>query len=782
MADGEPAKPAVAPILTLAIALAAGTFALVAGALLLLVHPHGTGAISTEVTLQNQSAKTLLFALALFVIVPGAVVVAARLVDAITARAGPDAMAAAVAIPAALEALALLSARVSARLPWGDGLGVLLVAVAIWWVLVAALLWRALHGPWPALSRAGRRPRALASVTAALVFALVLGFTSLRSVDLGAVAVAVAVLGSLAAFAVVAPVRVGPGSALRVARPIAPALELVFALVLVFAIPDVVVFHASAALPNVYFPPGIIQFQQDWLLGPANQLLGGGALLVNDPVSQYGVGFIYLLYGWFHLAPIGYGTTGLLSGLVTAAFYLAGYGLLRAAGVGRTLAISALAVAVVALVWGLYFSDAAFPQQGPLRFGAPIGVVLAATVARRWPARAAVARAGGLAVLAVSAIWSLEMFLFTVVVYLVMAATEAWLAPPSGRRRLLAQWLGAGLGACVAAHAVLALWTLIATGSLPDWYQYWAYVDALVLSTKNAGGISYGFADWSPGLLLGAASMASAAGVALLVARSPRAARQDPAALVALAGLSAYAIVLIGYTDDRSSTYLLPYVALPTVLAAVLWLARLHGSQTASAFARAGATVFAVAVAALMVGAAWPDVRVNFPNTALAHARPGGGLRHALVRLWHPPPIDPRTPVGERLLARYAPATRALILLPDLPDLGTEVLMASHRFNLLSIGDPKAEAFVDSSVWTGTLTRQLQRLAPGQRLLTDRAGLAVAQRLRRLPLSYPLAHRFGSVDNPQTDWILQRLARRFVLVPIVIAPDGLVVAQLRARG
>ena len=74
------------------------------------------------------------------------------------------------------------------------------------------------------------------------------------------------------------------------------------------------------------------RFHQDFLLGPTNQLLGGGALMVNVPVSQYGVGYIYLLAGWFHLVPIGYGTYGFLDGLVTALFYVAGYAILRLAG------------------------------------------------------------------------------------------------------------------------------------------------------------------------------------------------------------------------------------------------------------------------------------------------------------------------------------------------------------------------------------------------------------------------------------------------------------------
>ncbi len=36
--------------------------------------------------------------------------------------------------------------------------------------------------------------------------------------------------------------------------------------------------------------------------------------MLVDTASQYGVGGIYLLAGWFNLVPIGYGTLGFLSG------------------------------------------------------------------------------------------------------------------------------------------------------------------------------------------------------------------------------------------------------------------------------------------------------------------------------------------------------------------------------------------------------------------------------------------------------------------------------------
>ena len=97
-------------------------------------------------------------------------------------------------------------------------------------------------------------------------------------------------------------------------------IDVVMIVVLALAIPNVIVYTSTGALPNIYFPPGVIADQQNYLLGSANQLLGGGALLVNVPVSQYGVGLIYFLDGWFHLVHIGYGTAGLLDGTPDRAF------------------------------------------------------------------------------------------------------------------------------------------------------------------------------------------------------------------------------------------------------------------------------------------------------------------------------------------------------------------------------------------------------------------------------------------------------------------------------
>jgi hypothetical protein len=382
---------------------------------------------------------------------------------------------------------------------------------------------------------------------------------------------------------------------------------------------------------------------------------------------------------------------------------------------------------------------------------------------------------------ALAAVWSLEVFVYTLFTVLVLALVEILLA---GGGRVLAR-LGrrtlAALAAALGGQLALAALTLIATGQLPDWDQYLVYVRALVFGSVNAGQISYGFANWSPGLAVGVGWAVSAAALALMLWRRRELARAERLGVTALAGLTAYGVALFSYTDNRSSTYLLPYVALPQLLAAVLWLVLIWRRRAPLGIpARRALLAIPLAVATVMLAAAWPTISANFSRSALAHAYPGGGLPAALRRLEHPPAIDPRAPVGEALLARYAPARRALVLLPEWPDLGTEILMRSHRSNLLFMGDPKADGFIDSSEWRGRIARQLTHIRAGQRLVTDATGLKVVRELRGRPDLYAITPGLGSL-NPQLDWILHQLDRRFGLRTVDRDPSGLIVAQLVAR-
>ena len=696
------------PTLTLVVTLAVAAFLALMAVIVMVSHPQvaGLGAFAGRVNQQNQSAKSLLYLAAFAVILPAAVIMVPRLADAIAGSANAPSLPLLAAVLAGSLAAVLILVRLSSALPWSDGLKSLLSGVVVWSLAAAVALVRAAsERPWPALLRLRSASRTAAVAAGVLLFGTLLCLTSAGS--LHALPLALGALVAVGLMAAVARLRM-PSAGRWPGR----AVETGFVVLLALAIANVVVFKTSGSLPNIYAPPGVIQNQQDYLLGSANQLLGGGALLLNVPVSQYGVGLVYFLGAWFHLVPIGYGTLGFLDSVLTVLFYIAGYCVLRSAGVARPLAIGTVAVAVVALVYGLQYPVGSLPETGPLRFGLPMGLVLARVAAARWPRHSRGADAISFCLVGISAVWAFEAFAYTVLVLAAIAATQAWLRPAGRRRRWLLQQAALALGACVSAHVVLALATLVGTGQLPDWGQYLDYLNSFLLGGE-AGLISYGFSPWSPGIAVDGAAFASAAALLLLVRRSPAVARTRPPILIGLAGTTTYAIALVSYTDNRSSTYLLLYVALPLVLAGALWLAvALELPRGSSPLARHGGLGFALAVVLLLISAAWPSVSTNFSQTALARAYPGGGLRSALHRLWHPPPIDPRAPAGVRLLDRYLPGKRVLILLPTVPDLGVEILMRSRRVNSMFIGDPVDDSLVFSA-WMPRLAAAGRGLARG---------------------------------------------------------------------
>jgi hypothetical protein len=741
---------------------------------LLLVHPNTTrlrALIAMGVNQQDQGVKTDLYIAAFFVVLPLALLAASRFGDRLAARSNGAALPALVSALVAGLAAALIVVRLSGALPWGDGVRGVLSAMIAWWLLAAAALARAWRDrPWPLLLRLQRSTPAPQWVAGLLVFGVLLCLTSGRSLA----AVPLALGAVLAGGVLIASERMRPRRPPRVAR----AFDVVLAIVVLLAIPDTVIFNTSASLPNVYFDPGVVQFQHDWILGSTNQLLGGGALLVTVPVSQYGVGLIYFLDGWFHLVPIGYGTFGFLDGVLTALFYVAAYAGMRLAGARRLLAGGALVLGVLTLVYNFQFFVGQLPEEGPLRFGLPMLVLLGAIAAARYPGRARLARLASLAALGVSAIWALEAVAYTAFTFAAIAAVEVWLAPAGQRRRTLLTSFGSAVAACLVAHVLLALATLAGTGQLPHWHQYLGYVHEFLFG--EAGSITYGFANWSPALAVYAGALISAAAIVLLIWRRPELARRNPVLVVALAGSTAYAIALLSYTDNRSSTYLFLYVAVPLLMAGVLWLslARDHAPSISPALRRS-VLASALAIAVLLFAGAWPAIGRHFSRSVLARAYSGGGLGARLTRLWHPPPIDRRALAGIELLDRYMPARHALVLLPTLSDLGLEILMRSGRANALPIGDPKADSLVPS-VWLPTMRAAVPGLRAGQRVLLDREALHIIAVLRN-PAVDPVTSRIDG-GQPELEWILHQLDQRLRIHPIHSDPTGLIVAQLEPRG
>ena len=255
------------------------------------------------------------------------------------------------------------------------------------------------------------------------------------------------------------------------------AIDAVAIGLILLVVPDLVVVRPEAVVGNPMeaIETAVVQGHQNYLLGPANEILHGRAMLV-DTASQYGVGSIYFLAGWFELAPIGYGTMSLLSAALSAMVFAGAYLVLRMAGVYRLLAGAALAVAVLALVFNTTYPIDEVPQDSAFRLGLPMGVLVALVAAERWPRYQRAASLAAFAISGVAAIWSLEGFVYTLTVFAAMTCMRAWLRPAGSR----APWVrGQALGIVVAsltAHLLLAAITLAATGQLPDWGQYIAYL------------------------------------------------------------------------------------------------------------------------------------------------------------------------------------------------------------------------------------------------------------------------------------------------------------------
>jgi hypothetical protein len=759
MATPRPGQRApFGPTLALTVILAVAGFALLMPLVMMLSPPKRLPAPFPP---QHQTGETRVYLLAFVLILPSALVGGRRLAE----RFAGTSLLPLTALLAALLAIAVIAAKGSGTLGFGDGVRTVLLAAVLWWAAALVLLLAERRG---ALTVAARHATLLVGAAAILTFVALLCFVTLRSVSRTVLA-----LGALAvAAAVAAYLRRGPS---RLERGWRIAIDVAVLGAVLLLVPDLVILRPEqAADPAIGVETGIIQFHQDFLLGPAFEVLNGRAMLV-DTASQYGVTSIYLLAGWFQLAPIGYGTFGLLTGGLTALWFGAGYAVLRLAGTSRPLSAAAMGVAVVALAFNLTYPVGALPQSGPLRFGLPMAVVLAAVAGERFPAHARAARVAAFASLGLASIWSLESLAFTAVALTAVLGVQAWLAPGPGRVRRLARQAALAGAACVCAHAIFAVATLAATGRLPDWPRYLAYLREFLFG--SLGDLTYDVVRWTPALPLGAGYLASAAAIAELVRRRGRIVERERAALVALTGSTAYGIALLSYYVDRSQDHILMHVALPGVLTGALWLGLLlRAPDTLAPAARAGGLGFGLAVAALVVAVAWSSVGERFPRTAPSLAVPGGwSLSGALDRLWHLPPLDPSAPAGERALERHMPGRREALIMVS-PDLGIEIQLRSGRVDKLFLGDPWETSFVGKEELP-RLAARVAALRPGERMLLDRRALEFLERLRERPSLNPL---FGGIAllAPLQQWALKRIAERFRLRSVAPDRSGFRVVEL----
>jgi hypothetical protein len=768
---GQPPRAAFAPTLALAVILAFAAFGLLMSIVMLVVEPTPiTGLDAT----QRQDAETALYVAAFGVVLPLSLIAAPRVAQAIAGSPNAEALSLVAALLSSMLASAILLVRLSDVFASGGGMGALLVVVGLWWVAAGGILARAAQArPWRGLLTIADRAPVVWGATAMLAVGTLFTVTDLDSLSPFPFVLGVAAIPAI----VVVAERWHPP---RLRRPWAIGADLLIAALLALAVIDLAFISPEDPTSSLLdrFRYGVMQFHNDFLLGPANQVLGGSAMLV-DTASQYGVGSIYFLVGWFQLAPIGYGTFALLDGVITALVFVAGYCLLRIAASSRWLAASALAVGVIALVLNRVYPVGGLPQEGPLRFGLPLAVILGSVAAARWPDRSRAWRGAALSALALSSIWSLEAFAATLATFAAMACFEAYLLPRERLRWLARRGVFAG-AACVGAHLIFAAATLAGTGQLPEWGQYLAYLHAFLFG--NLGNLTYDFTRWSPALAVGAVYLASAAAIVLLLRGRPSVVEPERTSLLALTGTTAYGVVLFSYFVDRSGDHVLAYVSLPAVLVGALWLGLvLRWQDSVPRGARIAALACSISAAVLLVAVAWSSIATRYEHSALAHVLPGGeSARSALERLWHFPPLDARAPEGERLLDRYMPGERRTALVVR-PDLGIEILIRSGRANLLPIAYPWGDDFARDQRVPG-LRDAVQELRPGERMLLDTGALDTLAAAGSDPTSNLVRGLTpGAPVSPLQVFALQQIAERFRLRPIHRDRAGFVVVELVPR-
>ena len=762
--------PAFGPTLALTLTLALAAVGALVALMVLVVEPRPILGLGSA---QRQHAETGVYLAAFAIVLPLSVLGGPRLARRVESGPNAGGLSPLAALMVAGLATALLTARAADAL-WGGGPELLLAGLLAWTAVAAAALARATR-PVPVrwllgLAARERELWLLAVVLAIATPLVVIHPDSLSPLPVGLTAIAVPLL-LLAA-------RRGwlPGLGGRVGIGVDVALVVLLCLL----IPDLVIIRPEdpALAPLDRFITSIMKFHHDFLVGPANQVLGGDTLL-RDTASQYGVGSIYLLAGWFELTTVSYGTFGLLDGLLTALLFAAASAVLRMGGCSRPLAGSVMGIAVIALVFNRIYPVGALPQEGPFRFGLPMGVIAALVAGARWPHRTAAARAGALLVVAVSSIWALEAFAFSAGTFAAIVCVEAYALEGGGRMRRLVSQAGLMALAVLAAHVLFAAATWIASGDPPGWGQYLAFLHAFLFG--GLGELTYDFSRWSVGLAVGAAYLASAATLLVVMRTRPALVRESRACFTALAGVTGYGVALFAYLVDRSAEHVVVYVSLPALMAGALWLGvLLRSPAVAPPAVRKGALAAGLALGVLLTSVAWSSIATPLEHSALAHVLPGGSsTRAALARLRAFPAIDSRSPEGERLLNRHMPGERKSVVLVE-PDLTVEILLRRGRANALPLSDPREDDFTPDQRLPGLLDA-VADLRPGRRLLVDGPALAALTAVRRDPRSLLLRLPGARTAGLEVQ-ALTALDRRFRFRVVERGAGGLVVLELERRG
>jgi hypothetical protein len=446
-------------------------------------------------------------------------------------------------------------------------------------------------------------------------------------------------------------------------------------------------FLAVAQLPNLTPYIDTVVYHQGFFLGPVNDVLHGRAML-GGAWSQYGIGLIDALALLFTAIPIGFGTMTLIVVVATGVQYVCSYAILRLAGLGLAMTAITLVVAAAGNLFSPLLAYLLYPSAGPIRFGMPYLIVLAAVIGARCPARARPARIAVLALLGLGAVWSFETFTYCAVTYGCLVLIDA-VADGTAIIRRVARGAAVGIGVCVVSLALFSLVTL-ALDSRLEWGPYFEYLK--LYTTGELGALPV--VVFSAGPLMAAAVFFTGVALLWVVHRSPGA--LEPPIRTALAGFTGLAMGMFTYYLGRSHPNNLLVILVPVILLTGLW-AQVLVSGRPNRWRGVALAVLALGWSMIAV-ASWPSVKEKWQTTALALAVPGSGgsLRDQIDEYTGNPAFNPLAELGVEMLERhFPPGAPALVLTQQ--DLTTEILVRSDRRNLLPISHPPEDTIVESS-------------------------------------------------------------------------------------
>lgn len=755
--------------LVLIVSLLVGGFALLSSALVL-------------ASPRTNSTEWALFLLTLTVLGPAAIAGGRKLADRVDATAGRIAL----ADLAAIAAVGIVGVIIAARSSYALGHGSSTVALALALAWAVALIWAArrltdgrrliserLADVGGGLADPGAAPAWV--VIAGLTAVALVGFFPPRFVHADGLVVALV----LAATLVFVHVRWRAA----VPRRAGLVLDVAVVVLVVLIVTDVSGYQeylrpdarASVLEGEPVSPLRLAlasRIHEGFYLGPLNDMLHGRAMLV-DTSSQYGVGVYYFLADFFRIAPLGYGALGLLAGFLTALQFALAYGVLRLAGVARTLAIPTIVAAVLGIVMGSFGSYNDFPSTGALRYGIPWLIVAVALLVARHPHRRRTLWAALIALVACASVWSFETFAYAGAAFATVIALEAATRERGRRLRTFVMYVAASLAACVVAHMILAVGTRVFAGQWPDWSTYLAYLNAY--GTEDS--LASTAAPWSPGLPMLLVHLTSLICLMGLVARQHELLLTRRPALIAIASANGLGIASYSYWVGLSFENSLFFLGLPVVVIVALWLSLAEDARARVPNAlKVTALAIGLSLAVTLAISGWQETQAKGRRTALAHLMPGTGDQHslpdALSRLWQNPPTDPRAVQAQALLDRHIPpGTPALVIME--PELTVETLVRSDRINALPISHPVQDNLVPDQILP-KLIATVDALAPGTLMLTQPATWGSPS---KQPVGLIVAGGLVAVQRLALD----RIRSRFRLEIIDRTAAGLAMVRLRPR-